>query len=46
MVHVVSYLGAISYGTVARVICQELLKNDPTRLKEVQTRFIGHVFPG
>ena len=25
---------------------QELLDNDPTRLKVIQTRFVGHVFPG
>lgn len=38
--------GLASYGTVARVIVQSLLKNDPTKLKSYFARFIGHVFPG
>lgn len=38
--------GLATYGTVARVVVQELLNNDPTRLKAIQTRFVGHVFPG
>lgn len=39
-------LGLATYGTVARVVVQEILFNDPTLLKSYQTRFVGHVYPG
>lgn len=35
-----------TYGTVARVFVQNVLKNDPSRLKSYYTRFTGHVYPG
>jgi hypothetical protein len=41
-----TYLGLASYGTIARVFVQEVLNNDETQLKTIQTRFMGHVYPG
>jgi 3-hydroxyacyl-CoA dehydrogenase/3a,7a,12a-trihydroxy-5b-cholest-24-enoyl-CoA hydratase/multifunctional beta-oxidation protein/peroxisomal enoyl-CoA hydratase 2 len=38
--------GLATKGVVARALVQNLLKNDPTRLKTIRTRFIGHVYPG
>jgi 3-hydroxyacyl-CoA dehydrogenase/3a,7a,12a-trihydroxy-5b-cholest-24-enoyl-CoA hydratase len=38
--------GLATYGTIGRVISQELFDNDDTLLKEIQVRFVGHVFPG
>ena len=35
-----------SYGTVARNLVQNLLNNEPERLKAYEVRLIGHVFPG
>lgn len=35
-----------TYGTIARVIVQNLLKNDSTRLGSIRIRFVGHVYPG
>lgn len=40
------YLGLASYGTVARVFVQEIFGNDPSRLKSIFSRFVGHVYPG
>jgi len=38
--------GLASYGIVCRSIVQNLLGNDPSRIKSYETRFTGHVFPG
>lgn len=35
-----------SYGTVARVVVQDIFGNDPTQLKSIHSRFVGHVYPG
>lgn len=39
-------LGLASYGTVGRAFVQQVFGNDPSRLKSIHTRFVGHVFPG
>lgn len=38
--------GLATHGTVVRAITQNLLGNDPERIKSVEVRFTGHVFPG
>ena len=35
-----------SYGITARAIAQQLLNNDPNKIKSYNARFVGHVFPG
>jgi hypothetical protein len=40
------YLGLASYGNIARVIVQDILGNQPEKLKAYQARFVGHIFPG
>ena len=35
-----------TYGSVARVFVQEVLKNDHLKFKSLHTRFVGHVYPG
>lgn len=39
-------LGLATKGIIARTIVQNVLNNDPTRLKSFHSRFLGHVFPG
>jgi len=39
-------IGLASYGNVNRAIVQELLDNQPEKVKAFQARFVGHVFPG
>ena len=35
-----------TYGTVARGLSQNLLGNDHTQIKSIESKFVGHVFPG
>lgn len=46
MVPFILILGLASYGNVCRAIVQELLNNQPEKIKAYQARFVGHVFPG
>ena len=46
MVYLSFILGLASYGTVGRSFVQQVFGNDPSRLKSIHTRFVGHVFPG
>lgn len=46
MVYLSFILGLASYGTVGRAFVQQVFGNDPSRLKSIHTRFVGHVFPG
>jgi len=38
--------GMVSYGTIARNLIQNMLKNDPDVLQAFEAKLIGHVFPG
>lgn len=38
--------GLATKGIIARTLVENLLDNDPTRLKIIHCRFAGHVFPG
>ncbi len=38
--------GLASFGNVNRALVQELLNNEPEKVKAFQARFVGHVFPG
>lgn len=38
--------GLATYGTVARGLSQSLLGNDHTQIKSIESKFVGHVFPG
>ena len=38
--------GMATFGTIGRVFSQEILGNDPSRMKTYTARFTGHVFPG
>jgi len=38
--------GLASYGNVCRAIVQDVLGNQPEKIKAFQARFVGHVFPG
>ena len=40
------YSGLATYGTVARGLSQNLLGNDHTQIKSIESKFVGHVFPG
>ena len=40
------YLGMATFGTIGRVLSQEILVNDPSRMKAFHTRFTGVVCPG
>ena len=46
MVNLKCYIGLASYGNIARVIVQELLGNESSKLKAYHARFVGHIFPG
>lgn len=46
MVRAKYILGLASYGTIGRAFVQQIFKNDPTQLKSIHSRFIGHVYPG
>ena len=38
--------GLATKGIVGRTIVQNIMGNDPSKLKSFHSRFIGHVFPG
>jgi acyl dehydratase len=38
--------GLATYGLIAKVLVQNLLRNEPSRLKSIRGRFLGHVYPG
>jgi hypothetical protein len=46
MVKHLNNLGLATYGTIARVIVQQIFDNDPSKIKSFGSRFVGHVFPG
>lgn len=46
MVFFICYKGLATKGIIARTLVENLLDNDPTRVKSIHCRFAGHVFPG
>lgn len=38
--------GMATYGTIGRVFAQQILNNDPSRIKTYRARFTGIVYPG
>lgn len=46
MVIFIWFIGLATKGIIARTLVENLLDNDPTKLKSIHCRFAGHVFPG
>ncbi len=40
------YIGLCSYGIIARIVVQGLLKNNSSLIKSYHTKFVGHIYPG
>jgi acyl dehydratase len=38
--------GLCTFGIVTKTAVETVMEGDPTRLKSIETRFTGHVFPG